>query len=150
MQGQCTKRLLEIYWGKRGIQMKERIKEIIRNYEPKKAAIRIGIVLVVGIVAAVVDGLMESFLTGGASAAAIVYGIRIFKVVPRVNFCSDDDEDYYEYRNEYSWLGDWFKVIMTIAWPFIIATFIGWFLLIVEMGQSVIYCIRRIRERKAA
>lgn len=131
--------------------MKERIKDIIRNYEPKKAAIRISIVLVVGIITAIVDGLMESFLTGGASAAAIVYGIRIFKTVSRVNFCSDDDdEDYYEYRNEYSWMGDWFKVIATIVWPFIIAAFVGWFLMIVELGQSVIYGVRRIRERQVA
>jgi nitrate reductase NapE component len=131
--------------------MKEKIKEIISNYEPQKAAIRMGIVFVVGIITAIMWGLNESCLMAVVDTAAIVYGIRIFKAVPRINFCSDDDdEDYYEYRNEYSWMKDWFCVIITIMWPFIVATFVGWFLMIVEMVQSVIYCVKRGRERQVA
>ena len=123
-----------------------KIKDIIRNYEPKKAAIRIGIVLIVGIVSAIAFGINESCLLACANVAGIIYGIRIIREVPRFEFHNSYHTGYWS-SSSYSWLADIFGAIIILCLPLMIAFCVGWFLMLVEVVQSVIYCVRRIKSK---
>ena len=128
--------------------MIQKIKDIIKTYEPKKALIRIGIVLVLGAVLLIVYDCsfgFEACISAIACVAGFVYGIRIIREVPRFN---GEREHYYRgYWSSYGWFADLFIGAIGIGISLTIAFLVGWFLMAVEVVQTIMYYAKKIKEK---
>ena len=101
--------------------MIERIKQMISNYEPTPALIRIGSILLVSAIAWIACdfevGYMVCYIL-----TAIIYGSRIFSAVPKFRH---RNHYYRGYWSTGGWLIDFILLILTLVLPIAIAFFVG-------------------------
>jgi len=122
-------------------------KEIFRNYEPKRAAVRLGIVTVVGfvfgIMGLILDGDMSEGLEFAWLVGAVIYGVKIFR-----NMGGEYRPNYHRgYWSDGSAEADMFGAVLFVCLKIWIAGICGTFLMAVEFIQTIIYCVKKIKDK---
>ena len=128
--------------------MIQKIKDIIKTYEPKKALIRMGIAFALGVVLLIVSGEKFSFagcILGMVCVSGFVYGIRIIREVPRFN---GQREHYYRgYWSSHGWYADLMAGAIGFGISLTIAYLVGWFLMAVEIVQTIMHYAKKIEKK---
>ena len=120
--------------------MLEKVKEIFRNYEPKKATVRLGTLIIVGLIEIIYSGNISVALESIWLVGIVIYGIKIFfdlKLEYRPNY----HRGYWSDGSaEYDVLG-WGFMLGVRA---VIAAVCGTFLMAVELIQTIIFYVKSI------
>ena len=129
--------------------MIERVREIFRNYNPRTAVIRVGIVALAAVILGTMNLIMDGFATDGIGIAimlgGIIYGFKIF-----FNLGSFYQPNYHRgYWSDGSADGAVLEMAGALGVRAAIAFSCGLFLMAVEFIQTIVFCIRKFKQNKS-